>query len=334
MHKGGTLLNWKKHLKTCTILTGLTVASMHIVNRFVYYMSTIDNLLSDDNTEYYDWRFGRICYQKAGSGSPILLIHDLNSCSSSSEWNQIVDSLAKTNTVYTIDLLGCGQSDKPNLTYTNYLYVQLVTDFIKHIIGEKTDIIAMGDSGSFVLMACANDHSIINKVLLINPGDLIELSKIPTKRTKLKQHLINMPIIGTFLYNLHYNKRTIEKELTLNGYYDPQKVNRDLIKIYFESAHRDNTAGKYLFSSIKSRFTNANVVYSLSRINNSVFIIVGNANPEYALIASQYQNYMPSIEIQGIDQTKRYPHLENPKAFLEQVEILFDLNNDEELSTK
>ena len=45
-------MNWKKNLKTCTILTGLTVASMHIVNRFVYYMSTIDEMLSDKNAEY------------------------------------------------------------------------------------------------------------------------------------------------------------------------------------------------------------------------------------------------------------------------------------------
>ena len=112
-------MNWKKNLKTCTILTGLTVASMHIVNRFVYYMSTIDEMLSDKNAEYYDWRFGRICYHKTGSGSPLLLIHDLNVCSSSYEWNQIVDQLSKTNTVYTIDLLGCGRSDKPYLTYTD-----------------------------------------------------------------------------------------------------------------------------------------------------------------------------------------------------------------------
>ena len=90
-------MNWKKNLKTCTILTGLTVASMHIVNRFVYYMSTIDEMLSDKNAEYYDWRFGRICYHKTGSGSPLLLIHGLNVCSSSYEWNQIVDQLSKTN---------------------------------------------------------------------------------------------------------------------------------------------------------------------------------------------------------------------------------------------
>ena len=219
---------------------------MHIVNRFVYYMSTIDEMLSDKNAEYYDWRFGRICYHKTGSGSPLLLIHDLNVCSSSYEWNQIVDQLSKTNTVYTIDLLGCGRSDKPYLTYTNYLYVQLITDFIKHIIGEKTDIIAMGESGSFVLMACANDHSIIDKVLLINPGDLIELSKIPTKRTKLKQHCINMPVVGTFLYNLRFNKRTIEKDLHLNGYYDFKKIDTNTVKTFFEAAHTDNTSGKYL----------------------------------------------------------------------------------------
>ena len=55
----------------------------------------------------------------------------------------------KDHTVYTIDLLGFGRSEKPNLTYTNYLYVQLVTDFIQNIIGEKTDIIASNESISF-----------------------------------------------------------------------------------------------------------------------------------------------------------------------------------------
>ena len=47
----------------------------------------------------------------------------------------------------------------------------------------------MGESGSFVLMACANDHSIIDKVLLINPGDLIELSKNTDKAYKVKTAL-------------------------------------------------------------------------------------------------------------------------------------------------
>ena len=91
---------------------------------------------------YYEWKFGKIYYTKKGDGKPLLLIHDLTTSSSAYEWNKVIDKFSKTNTVYCLDLLGCGRSDKPNLTYTNYLYVQLLTDFIKHVIGDKTDIIA------------------------------------------------------------------------------------------------------------------------------------------------------------------------------------------------
>ena len=55
---------------------------MHIVNRIFQYAATADNLLDKDTYEYYNWRFGKIAYKKKGSGSPILLVHDLNVCSS------------------------------------------------------------------------------------------------------------------------------------------------------------------------------------------------------------------------------------------------------------
>ncbi|MSC85399.1 alpha/beta fold hydrolase [Eubacterium sp. am_0171] len=301
---------------------------MHVVNRLVYYISTIDNLLYHKDEKYYDWRFGRIFYTKQGSGSPILLIHDLNVISSSYEWNKIVETLSQTNTVYTIDLLGCGRSDKPNLTYTNYLYVQLVTDFIKHIICSKTDVIATGESGTFVLMACANDNTVIDKVMLVNPQNLVTLAKIPTKRTKLLRHFISTPIIGTFAYNMLINKRTIEDSFRSQYYYDQNKIEERSIMTCFESSHKSNTRSKYLYASMKSRFTNANVMHCLKGLTNSIFIIVGNANPENGLTANQYQNQLPSIEIIGIDKTKHLPQMESPKEFIDQIRILFDIEGD------
>lgn len=322
-------MSWKKKLTTCTVLAGTTVGIMHVVNRLVYYISTMDNLLFNKDEKFYDWRFGRIYYTKQGSGSPILLIHDLNVCSSAYEWNKVVNELSKTNTVYTLDLLGCGRSQKPNLTYTNYLYVQLITDFIKHIIGASTDVIATGESGTFVLMACANDNALINKVMLINPGDLVSLAKIPTKRTKLLRYIINTPVIGTFIYNMKVNKRTIEEDFRNRYFYDQNHIDEKSIMTCFEASHRCNTHSKYLYASIKSRYTNANVMHCLKKINNSIFIIVGNANPENALTANQYQNQLPSIEIAEINETKYLPQLEAPEEFTEQVKILFDIEEKE-----
>ena len=58
-----------------------------------------------------------ILYTKKGSGSPVLLIHDIVPGACGYEWNRIEEELAMEHTVYTIDLLGCGRSEKPGVTY-------------------------------------------------------------------------------------------------------------------------------------------------------------------------------------------------------------------------
>lgn len=316
-------MGWKRKVGFVAAFTGSMLGTMHIINRVFSYIATADDYLNKDSYKYYNWRFGKIAYKKKGNGSPILLVHNFNVCSSSDEWKNIEGELSKTNTVYSIDLLGCGCSDHPALTYTNFLYVQLITDFIKHVIGEKTDIIVSGDSSSFVLMASANDETIINRITMINPQNLISLAKVPTKRTKLIKHLLFTPVIGTFIYNMKINKRTISQDFKSSYYYDQNAVSEKDILTCFESLHKDRGHSKYLYACQKSRYTNANILFCLSKLNNSIFIIIGNGNPENTLSASQYQNQLPSIEIVGIDNTKQLPHVEKPDEFIEQIRILF-----------
>lgn len=317
-----TKLNYKKKLTFLSVFAGAVLGTMHVVNKLFNYIATADNLLDDDACQYYEWRFGKIAYTKKGSGEPLLLVHDLNVCLSSHEWDKITNELARKNTVYRIDLLGCGCSDRPALTYTNFLYVQLITDFIKHIIGKKTDVVVSGESGSFVLMACANDDSIINRVVLINPQNIVDLAKIPTKRSNMIKYLLFSPVIGTFIYNMKVNKKTIRDKFVNSYYYNQNKVRENEILTCFESAQKKSTHSRYLYACLKSRYTNANVIYCLSKLSNSIFIITGSADPENALIAGQYQNHLPSIEIIGIKDTRQKPHLEKPEEFTDQIRIL------------
>ncbi|MDD3415639.1 MAG: alpha/beta fold hydrolase [Lachnospiraceae bacterium] len=319
-------MSFKKKFTTIALLGTATAATIHIINKAIEYSATLYNYLAQPEGNYYDWRFGKIFYTKQGEGSPILLIHDLDVSSSSYEWNAVVSTLSKINTVYTLDLLGCGRSDKPNLTYTNFLYVQLITDFIKHIIKEKTDVISTGASGSFTIMACANDNDIFNKIMLVNPASLIELAKIPTKRTKMLKHIINLPIIGTLIYNITVAKNMIEENFEENYFYDNSKIDSKAIDTYYEAAHNKAMASKFLFASIQSRYTNANIIHCLKNINNSIFIITGNGNPLNEAFADQYANQIPAIEVFGIENTKYLPQLEAPTAFIEQVDVLFELS--------
>ena len=302
------------------VFTASAIGTMHVVNRIFSHIALENNLFDEDSFEYYDWRFGRIAYKKIGQGTPVLLIHDLNVCSSSYEWYKTAEKLSETNTVYMIDLLGCGLSDRPLLTYTNFLYVQLLTDFIKHIIGQKTDVIVSGHSSSFVLMACANDESIINRVIMINPEDIINLSKIPTKKSNMIKNLIFTPILGTFIYNMRINKKTIRETLA-KACCSRDSIREKDVLISFESTQREKAHSKYLYACQCTGYTNVNILNCLKKLNNSIFIITGSKNPENTLAAAQYQNHLPSIEIIGIDQTKQLPHIETPDEFINQVNI-------------
>lgn len=315
-------MSWNKNLKILACFVGTAVGTMHVINRVFSYIATADNYLGEDECEYYDWRFGKIAYRKTGSGSPILLVHNFDVCSSMHEWKKVEAKLAKTNTVYSLDLLGCGCSEHPILTYTNFLYVQLINDFIKNVIGKKTDVIVSGKSVSFVLMACANDETIINRIVMISPESLSSLAKIPTKRSKFIKYLLYTPVIGTFIYNMKINKRTIHQKFYTEYYYDVNSINEKDILTCFEASHRDKTRSRYLYACQQSRYTNANILFCLSKLNNSIFIISGNGTPKNALIAEQYQNHIPSIEIIGINNTKELPHVEKANEFLAHVHVL------------
>ena len=60
-----TILSLKKNLTFFTALTGTVIGTMHVVNRIFQYISTADNILSDDKYDYYNWRFGKITYKKS-----------------------------------------------------------------------------------------------------------------------------------------------------------------------------------------------------------------------------------------------------------------------------
>ena len=226
-------MNWKKTLLFISTAIGTTTLAFHVINKFIF--NTSDELSEEDSSNYYNWKFGNIYYQKTGSGSPLLLIHDLNHYSSSMEWDKVIDTLSREHTVYTIDLLGCGKSDKPAITYTCYLYVQLLTDFIRDIIGGKTDIVATGASVSFVTAACQNIADQIGHIILVCPESIRTLAKAPNHKSKLLASIINLPIYGTFIYNVGARNTALS----------------------------DSAECRYLYSSILGHYTTVNIAHCL-----------------------------------------------------------------------
>ena len=84
-----------QRLLTISILTSMTGAGIFAVNKLINASAVIRNALHNKSQYFYDWKFGRIHYTIEGSGSPLLLLHDLSPMSNSAEWKSLKKQLNK-----------------------------------------------------------------------------------------------------------------------------------------------------------------------------------------------------------------------------------------------
>ena len=308
-----------KKIIAASVLSASSITSIHLINRVHHFLCTSENLLACSENQYYKWRFGKIKYDKKGKGSTLLFIHDLTVGSSSYEYHRLVNNLTNSHEVFTLDLLGYGLSDKPSITYTNNLFEQLITDFIKNVIEKKTSVVATGSAVPFVIMACRNNPEFFDKLIFINPQSLYSQNQIPSNQTKFLKLLFETPIIGTFIYNILNTKHSFEKTFANEYFYDRSKIKEKYILNYMEAAQSSGYFAKYSFASYVGRFMNTNIIHSLKKINNSILMIGGANKKDIETTLENYVYYNSSLELEYIPETTHLPHLEAPDKILEQI---------------
>lgn len=310
-----------KKLTTALLLSTFSVTTIHVINRIHTSLCTVKNLLANSENHYYEWRFGKIRYQKKGSGAPLLLVHDLTVGSSNYEYHRLINNLTEEHEIYSIDLLGYGLSDKPAITYTNNLYEQLISDFIKNVIKRKTSVVVTGESVPFVMLACHNNPDIINKLICINPQSLYLQNQIPSKQTKLMKLFLESPILGTFTYHVLTNRHSMEETFTTEYFCHSDEIKEKYIYNYLEAAYTGNYYSKYAFASYVGKYMNMNILHELKEINNSILMIGGEKEKDIKTTIENYKYYNAAIEDVYVPGTKHLPQLEAPDEVLEQIKI-------------
>lgn len=310
----------KKHSRRLLTLSIITLI-IFIINKIIFTLATFKETLYHRHTHYYQWKFGKIFYTVQGKGANVLLIHDSSSDSSSDEFYRIVSTLSKQYRVYTIDLIGYGRSEKPQITYTAFIFVQLIIDFRKSVIKGKTSIITSGKSNAFATMACYQEPDLFKNIIFINPSSLKLHKKNPTGYDKFIKLIIELPIFGTFIYSI-ISSRLFTNRIYSKKLYSPLYIKQKYSDACYEAAHLGGSSSKFTYASNYCHFNNVNINEALSLINNNIFIIQGlKRDEDHETITADYKLLNPAIECSTIDRTKLLPHIEKPEALLEILSI-------------
>lgn len=309
-----------KPIKKIITVSSILFAGMHFINQYTDSCNT--PVISSENDETFIWKDLKINYAEKGNSSnpSLLLLHNLSPSSSKEEWYCIDNKLADRFHIFELDLPGCGKSDKPNITYINYMYVQLIIDFIKNIIGKKTSICATAFSSSFTFMAARIHSEMIDKIIVINPTSLDQLYASVIKEGKVKKRIYELPVIGTFLYNCNMSKASIIDNYKYTYFYNEHNIPEKAVNLSYYHAHYKHSTGKYLFGSMLANYTNINIIHALPKISNEIYLI-GNGN--YKKTFQEYQKYNSYIRTIYVSNCRLLPQLEIPETITERIFKIF-----------
>ncbi len=304
----------KKSAAASTVL----LTGMYAVNKYID--TCVTPMLPSKNDKKFIWKNMQINYTEKGNTSnpPLLLLHNLDPSFSKEEWYRVDDLLARNFHIFEFDLLGCGKSEKPNETYINYMYVQLLSCFIKEVIHTKVNVCASAFSCSFTFMAARFHPELIDKIIVINPASFDELVKPVTKKTELAKKIIEFPVIGTFIYNCKMSKSSIWDNYKYVYFYNDTNVPIKAVNISYYNAHHRHSSGRYLFGSIVGNYTTINIIHTLSKLNNAIYLI-GNRNWEH--IIQEYKKCNPNIHAMYVSHCRLLPHLEIPQTIVEKINL-------------
>ena len=278
-------MNHKKKKHSLLRAAGLALGCMAAYNTYEYKKATSGNANHREECRVYTGRFGSISYKHYGSGSPVLLIHALDPSANMSEWLSTATALAKTNSVYVIDLPGCGFSDKNTVDYSVYMYALAINDFVRNRICRSHDntgihAVASTTSASLLLSAAVLMPKLYSGLSFVNPIGVENSYCNPSTNpyiVKGFRAVYNTPVIGSFIYNIRYNRKAISEAVARIPDMDDEE-REQLTSSMYEAAHTGGYYGRFLYSSIHGNLLNVDISRMLDKLTTPVFIVTGSDN--------------------------------------------------------
>jgi len=181
----------------------LLLAVVFVVASVVLGRST-QEVQSARDTEYLELEGSWIRYRVSGGGPPVVLVHGW--LSSGRIWEPLAGRLAQRFTVYTLDLSGFGESDKPISGYGIRYGSRLLYAFCAHFGLTRAAVVGHDIGGGMAMKLAADHQDMVGRIVLVaTPADEDQVD-LPTLLW-----LTTLPVIGPVCYALGRAARPLRR---------------------------------------------------------------------------------------------------------------------------
>jgi pimeloyl-ACP methyl ester carboxylesterase len=302
-----------KKLVTTTLTVGGTLGALALINKVSQEMAgELDTVLTGEERRY-PWRYGDIFYEVKGAhnAKPLVLIHSLGLGASSYEWRKNIDTLSTQFRVFALDLLGFGLSDHPSIDYDAETYIDLLSDFLKEVVGTSAIVVAHGATSAYMIAAAYRRPQFFERLILISPPPTILEEAYPAIFEAVVKRLLRLPIVGQFIYNLLTSRQSVRRFYDKQGYHNPGLVTDELVEYVYTSAHQPRS--RFATAALFGKSLHLDVYEPLARLQMPVVTVWGRESLEAPAQASvAFTRVNKQVEVRIFDKCRQ--HLQDEQA--------------------
>jgi 4,5:9,10-diseco-3-hydroxy-5,9,17-trioxoandrosta-1(10),2-diene-4-oate hydrolase len=133
-----------------------------------YRQALIDSIDTTVTQSILDVGSVKTAYLSAGSGQPLILLH--GGGAGAVTWYPSIAALSKKFWVIAPDIVGYGESDKPNADYDKAFFSNWLKDFFLALDIPRAHIVGLSQGGAIALQFVLDNPNMLEKLVLIDSG--------------------------------------------------------------------------------------------------------------------------------------------------------------------
>ena len=180
---------------------------------------------------------GQIVYHESGSGPTLMFIHGICPGASSYEWSKVYPQFTGSHRVLAPDLIGFGESARPDANLTATDYARSLAEFIRGTCDEPVAIVASGLGGGLSVLLASQHPEVVRQLLLWMPTGLTESGM---REVSLGRRLASrLPPVHRFMYRNYESSRiAVRGWLATHGFVDASRITDETVDVYATCAQQ------------------------------------------------------------------------------------------------
>lgn len=292
------------------VLIVVLVLVLLILGASVLVGRTTSEVESARDTEYLELEGLLIRYNVIGGGPAVVLVHGW--LTSSRLWEQLAGRLAQRFTVYTLDLSGFGESDKPLAGYGIRNGSRLLYAFCAHFGLTRANVIGHDLGGAMAVKLAADHPDVVGRLVIVStPADEDQID-VPTMLW-----LATLPVVGPLFYALGRAARPVRRLWMRPFVADPEDLSDEVV----DDAGRSTPAAVSKTLSIGRREISRGRLARQARIIKIPLLVVAGEQDQIVDPQSVgvWAGGVDRAEISLIDECGHLPMIERTAEFNAQI---------------